>query len=496
MSTFSPSISSAERNFLFSLPECSWGLLSTPGDPQIIISKPFRSLQEANELNKKLSLRLTQALDRYSGEGNKVFKLKKYDESGYVVMALRHIVMGALPKTTETDLEGNLQVLPAFLPAETDITESDQYDLKKHPLDLLNEWKATDPEYIKRSFHKQLERAVDFHESTPNNNAWVMKDPRKYPITSLSSQIGTLSTSYAGTKGKRPFNEDLPFSKEATLKLGKESITVPLIGILDGHSSEGGAARSHTRYFDKHLIGRFEGYFEREYEKLTTEQKNQDEWIDLVLFNALKLSFVNISSEIGVMKTPYMSSGTTATLSLIFNGHIYTACAGDSRAMYVTENAMVPLSWDAKVFNPESSPENSEKLNRSLINRGSDFVKIFGMYRTESGLAVTHALGHERNDGINPRCKITKIRIDENQQENAFIIIASDGLWDVASCSLVGKTVLEKYKEGNSSEVIAQYLVQMALYSGSKDNITVCITPLSNRKLTHDISPTEDSIVI
>lgn len=58
--------------------------------------------------------------------------------------------------------------------------------------------------------------------------------------------------------------------------------------------------------------------------------------------------------------------------------------------------------------------------------------------------------------------------LDESDQ---FLVVASDGLWDVMSPQEVCDVVMAQKEEGLDSQAIANGLVRAALHRGSQDNI-------------------------
>lgn len=64
--------------------------------------------------------------------------------------------------------------------------------------------------------------------------------------------------------------------------------------------------------------------------------------------------------------------------------------------------------------------------------------------------------------------------------QDEFMVLASDGLWDVVSGEDVIPIVREKLRAGDSPEVVAEELCQLAIGLGSSDNISVVIVEFSH----------------
>jgi serine/threonine protein phosphatase PrpC len=86
-------------------------------------------------------------------------------------------------------------------------------------------------------------------------------------------------------------------------------------------------------------------------------------------------------------------------------------------------------------------------------------------------------VGHsETLSGVNPRAKIIKYSLDQLPQGKNFLIIACDGLWDVASSFQVAKTV---HKIAHlPPEKIAGFLARKAFEANSSDNLSILVVPL------------------
>lgn len=79
-----------------------------------------------------------------------------------------------------------------------------------------------------------------------------------------------------------------------------------------------------------------------------------------------------------------------------------------------------------------------------------------------------------------------KVEVNKRTESDEFLIIASDGLWDVVpndfACYVVRKCVhgqiRNRFTEVSNSAVAAAMLAELALARGSKDNISVIVVEL------------------
>ncbi|CAG9312743.1 unnamed protein product [Blepharisma stoltei] len=156
------------------------------------------------------------------------------------------------------------------------------------------------------------------------------------------------------------------------------------------------------------------------------------------------------------------TSGSTATVALIRKENhqkvLYVANVGDSKAIIVKSSGSEQLSYDHKGTDPG-------EIDRIVSNGG---YLIRG--RVAGQLAVTRALGdhHLKTSGVSYEPYVSRRVITPNE---LFLVMASDGLWDV-----VNDRELEGLR-GRSSLEIGNSLMERAINGGSQDNIcilTIC----------------------
>lgn len=90
--------------------------------------------------------------------------------------------------------------------------------------------------------------------------------------------------------------------------------------------------------------------------------------------------------------------------------------------------------------------------------------------RVAGQLAITRAFGdiQIKKYGVIAIPDIQQFQILPTHQ---YLIIASDGLWDVCS----DEKAVELTKDAKTTEIMCKILVDYALKNGSKDNISVLI---------------------
>ena len=176
--------------------------------------------------------------------------------------------------------------------------------------------------------------------------------------------------------------------------------------------------------------------------------------------NILKASIESIDKEFEKFREAE-NCGSTGTIVVLDNNFIYCANVGDSKCFYINnKNNAFQLTEDHNCSNQKEREELKKKGIMIFQNR------VFG------SLSLTRTFGDTelKKDGIECNPYIKKILVDK--EEVKYIIIASDGIWDVIS-----KEKLEEFSKelkSGTSEEFCNNLVDYAMNNGSNDNIS-CI---------------------
>lgn len=168
-------------------------------------------------------------------------------------------------------------------------------------------------------------------------------------------------------------------------------------------------------------------------------------------------------------------SGSTAIVVLLTPTHIVTANAGDCRGILRRYGRAIPLSFDHK-------PTNI--VERRRILRAGGFIR---KKRVDGDLAISRAFGDfsfkERNKVI-VTPDFTVYPRDDNGDE--FIVLACDGIWDVASnfeCSEYVQTMLSNGMDDLG--YICEDALDLCLHRKSRDNMTMMIVSMPAMKVDH-----------
>ncbi|EPQ54511.1 PP2C-domain-containing protein [Gloeophyllum trabeum ATCC 11539] len=174
-------------------------------------------------------------------------------------------------------------------------------------------------------------------------------------------------------------------------------------------------------------------------------------------------------------------SGSTALAALVTaDNKIYAANAGDSRGVISVKGEAKQLSYDHK-------PANQTEKDR--ITAAGGYIE-YG--RVNGNLALARALGDfdfKKNYKLSPEKQIitSDPEIIEHQitEEDEFIVLACDGIWDCLSSQDVVDIVRLKVAEGKELPEIVEFLCDHCLAPNTTegtgvgcDNMTVLIVAI------------------
>lgn len=259
------------------------------------------------------------------------------------------------------------------------------------------------------------------------------------------------------------------------------------IGMEDAHAAvlnleEQEGAENHNSFFavyDGHggsAVAKYAG--QNVHKRLVTE----DTYKQKDYGQALKHAFLGIDEDL--LANPANtreSSGCTAVAALVTNENkIYVANAGDSRAVLSTAGQVKNLSFDHK-------PSNDTE--RARITAAGGYIE-YG--RVNGNLALSRALGDfefKKNANLGPEQQVITadpdLLIHDITDEDEFIIIACDGIWDCLSSQQAVDFVRYQVYEGKDLKEIGENMCEHCLApdttSGAGigcDNMTVLIVAL------------------
>ncbi|KAL8251539.1 hypothetical protein R6Q59_035232 [Mikania micrantha] len=187
---------------------------------------------------------------------------------------------------------------------------------------------------------------------------------------------------------------------------------------------------------------------------------------------AVKNAFAKVDHALADTRSLDNSSGTTALTALILGRHMLIANAGDSRAVLGKRGRAIELSTDHK---PSCTSEKMriEKLG-GVIYDGY----LNGQLSVARALGDWHMKGPKGSDGpLSAEPELEEVALTE---EDEFLIIACDGLWDVMSSQYAVTIVRKELMLHNDPDKCSRQLVREALKRNSCDNLTVVVVCFSS----------------
>ena len=190
-------------------------------------------------------------------------------------------------------------------------------------------------------------------------------------------------------------------------------------------------------------------------------------------------------------------SGTTATMLFVTGNAVIIASVGDSRAvlsMGASFNSTIS-NIDALQLTVDHVASN-ESEGESVKEKGGFIEKRGGTPRVNGTLVLTRSIGDAHlaeflsrkpnvvsmtKKEVNEICRSPSINAHVDDMP-CFIILASDGLWDVFSnheaVDMVSLTLQQygiDWKDSGAMQEAAEILTQEAYVRGSTDNIGICV---------------------
>ncbi|CAL1398746.1 unnamed protein product [Linum trigynum] len=334
-----------------------------------------------------------------------------------------------------------------------------------HQADLISPTRLTGPIRVSDSadlsasaedvkpMHKVLDEVLDAEglQFVPSIRSGSFADigPRRYMedehirVDDLSTQLGSLFT----------------FPKPSAF-----------YGVFDGHGGPEAAA-----YIRKNVMRFF-------FEDVNFPQRSEVDTIFLEeaensLRKAFLLADLALAEEGGVSS----SSGTTAIAAFIFERLLLVANAGDCRAVLCRKGEAIDMSQDHRPIYP------SEKRRVEQLGGYIDDGYLNGV------LSVSRALG---DWDMKLPCGSRSPLISEPEfrqvvltEEDEFLVIGCDGIWDVMSSQHAVSLVRRGLRRHDDPEQCAKDLVMEAFRRNTFDNLTAIIVCFSSPDHREPMSP-------
>ncbi|EGR29007.1 protein phosphatase 2c, putative, partial [Ichthyophthirius multifiliis] len=170
--------------------------------------------------------------------------------------------------------------------------------------------------------------------------------------------------------------------------------------------------------------------------------------------NSLNLSFLQASKALLESNIDCTFSGSTCVLTLIIGNKIWTANAGDSRAVLCQLD--IENNWISKQLTRDHKPNELDEFAR-IIQRGGRVesykdennnhlgpCRVWLKNQNIPGLAMSRSFGDVIASQVGVICE-PEIFQYEIQNSDKFIIIASDGVWEFIQNQNVMELIIPSY---------------------------------------------------
>lgn len=291
----------------------------------------------------------------------------------------------------------------------------------------------------------------------------------KEPSTSKQTEYkshGQIQCGVSSMRGWRLTMEDkhiVSLGDDHTLPGGMVLREHHIFSVFDGH---GGSDTSD--YLEMNFFRVFKEEIV-DYVKLSDVARSDVPGIE-ELKDALRRTFHRLDDELRLAQE--RQCGSTAVMVVLTPTHIVAANVGDSRAILKRYGKCIPLTFDHK---PTKITEK-----RRIHQAG---FKIFKK-RVQGELAVSRAFG---DFGHKPAviCDPEILVYPRDPQGDEFIVLACDGVWDVATnaecCDFIQNLLAEG--EVNLGSLCEEAIDTCVLDRHSKDNITLMLVGMESIKI-------------
>lgn len=261
--------------------------------------------------------------------------------------------------------------------------------------------------------------------------------------------------------GYRETMEDAHVAKNIKIHVQGTPVKISVYGIFDGHGGE-----QCAKFIEKRLTS----YLKEKFDQKCENHPLTDE----VIFNILKRAFVDIGDEYRSSHSSNHRAGSTANVILIIGESLWAANVGDSRAIICAHGEPIALSNDQSPGN-QRYKKGIEMRGGRVVPRGKlpDGTVVYEVREGRYSTAIARAVGHDELHGITAQAEIMKIPL--SMVKGNIIVMACDGIWDVASSNEVAAAVEKWRRQGDSIKLIAEKIVKHAQNAGSMDNMSVLV---------------------
>eukprot|EP00002_Diphylleia_rotans_P038985 TRINITY_DN8940_c0_g1_i2.p1 TRINITY_DN8940_c0_g1~~TRINITY_DN8940_c0_g1_i2.p1 ORF type:complete len:615 (+),score=118.70 TRINITY_DN8940_c0_g1_i2:57-1901(+) len=311
---------------------------------------------------------------------------------------------------------------------------------------------TTDSAYEK----SDLTSSISSYTETQYGIPMPMSSPRLYQAAQMRGQMGFIPVEAPDIKVTQPVRRyEYGAFETRGRRMQMEDVTVihgdvregrgeDVFVVLDGHGGRA-AADFVAENFVKTLISKLDSLSDCK--------------------SSMKETFTSINQD---MTSRFVHCGATAAVVFLQQSHLIAANIGDTRIIAFSDT--MSSEGDIRSLSEEHKPSTKNEYDRVMSLGGTiKEGRLCGV------LAVTRAFGDAFfSPYVCAEPALFELPLDDLQTGNWFIVLATDGVWDVMSNKEVADHVLDKAVTNHLASV-SKSLVEAAHSKGSTDNISATI---------------------
>ena len=325
------------------------------------------------------------------------------------------------------------------------------------------------------SKQKRKSKAKEDKDKKEHHRGSTQIVPEELKVNSLATgrvkNVASQSQAGKGEDGFTKVNQDsfLVLQNEYNLK------DFNIFAVMDGHGVNGHlVSRFVTKYFTS---------FFKKNKKMNSSCADENQIFYRLKKNdhdIVKKAFRHAERDIeknGEIDANF--SGTTCVMVFQVGNRILCGNVGDSRAIMVKGNKVIPLSIDQKPDDPEESKRIKE--NGGQIAQYEEDGEKSGPFRVWQkgevypGIAMSRSIGDfiATKLGVIPEPKFIDEKIDKDTK---FIVIASDGIWEFLDNDTVKNMVMPFYEKNDPNGACKELIKKSTEFWNQEDIVVDDIT--------------------
>ncbi|KAI3443942.1 hypothetical protein Pfo_000607 [Paulownia fortunei] len=319
--------------------------------------------------------------------------------------------------------------------------------------------------------HSQVDFSNAQNENWDNKNPSAAFDPvaagrNSFPLESISED------STVADRTQMLLNNFLPILRSGDwsdiggrLDMEDTHICIPDLAMNFGYTVRGEEAISFYGVFDGHG-GKGAAQFVRDHlPRIIVEDADFPLELEKVVTRSFMETDAAFAKSCSVEST--LSSGTTALTAMIFGRSLLVANAGDCRAVLSRCGVAIEMSEDHRPCCV------NERMRIESLGGYVDDGYLNGQLGVTRALGDWHIKGLKEGEKGGPLSAEPELKLMTLTNEDEFLIIGSDGIWDVFRSQNAVDFARRRLQEHNNVKLCCKDIVNEAKKRGATDNLTV-----------------------